>query len=269
MNVPSPSAPVPAVIERATGRNDFKAAVVLGSGLSALATSLVGGAGIPYAELEGMPQSTVEGHEGSLFFGEVGSNPVLVFAGRVHLYEGRNTREVTYPVRAAIGAGCDTIILTNAAGGIREGLEVGVPCLIADHLNLTGESPLLGPNDDEIGPRFLDLTDVYDPQLRKLARSIDAELQEGVYAGLPGPTYETPAEVKMLRTLGADLVGMSTVTEAIAARYLKARVLGISVVTNLAAGISPTPLSHDEVAMAGVLATERLGHLLHKLLAEL
>lgn len=265
----SPSAPIPEVIERATGRSNFKAAVVLGSGLSPLGASLVGGSGIPYRDIEGMPTSTVEGHEGRLFAGEIGGNGVLVFAGRVHLYEGRNTREVTYPVRAAIGAGCDTIVLTNAAGGIREGLEVGAPCLIADHVNLTGQTPLLGPNDDDVGPRFLDLTDVYDPQLRELARSIDPGLKEGVYAGLLGPTYETPAEVKMLRTLGADLVGMSTVIEAIAARYLKARVLGISVVTNPAAGISPTPLSHDEVALAGVLATERLGGLLHKLLAEL
>jgi purine-nucleoside phosphorylase len=269
VNLSPHSAPIPDVIERVTGRKDFKAAVVLGSGLSALATSLVGGDGIPYAEVEGMPQSTVEGHEGSLFFGDIGRNPVLVFAGRVHLYEGRTTREVTYPVRAAIGAGCDAIVLTNAAGGIREGLDVGAPCLIADHLNLTGQSPLTGPNDDAVGPRFLDLTDVYDPNLRELAHSIDPDLKEGVYAGLPGPTYETPAEVKMLRTLGADLVGMSTVIEAIAARYLRARVLGISVVTNLAAGISPTPLSHDEVAMAGMLATERLGRLLHRLLADL
>ena len=269
MTTTSPSAPIPDVIERATGRKDFKAAVVLGSGLSALASSLVGGHGIPYGDVEGMPQSTVEGHEGSLFFGDVGGNGVLVFAGRVHLYEGRNTREVTYPVRAAIGAGCDTIVLTNAAGGIDDGLEIGAPCLIEDHLNLTGQSPLRGPNDDSIGPRFLDLTEVYDSKLRALAHTIDPDLKEGVYAGLPGPTYETPAEVKMLRTLGADLVGMSTVIEAIAARYLGARVLGISVVTNLAAGISPTPLSHDEVAMAGVLATERLGRLLHRLLAEL
>jgi purine-nucleoside phosphorylase len=269
MNGISPSAPVPDVIKRATGRSDLKAAVVLGSGLSALASSLVGGSGVPYAEVEGMPRSTVEGHEGRLFSGDVGGNAVLVFAGRVHLYEGRDTREVTYPVRAAIGAGCDTIVLTNAAGGIREGFEVGAPCLISDHLNLTGQTPLAGPNDDDIGPRFLDLTDVYDPKLRALARTIDPDLDEGVYAGLLGPTYETPAEVRMLRTLGADLVGMSTVIEAIAARYLGARVLGISVVTNLAAGISPTPLSHDEVAMAGVQATERLGRLLHRLLSEL
>lgn len=265
----SRGAPVRDVIERATGRSGYKAAVVLGSGLSALATSLVGGNGLSYGEVEGMPQSTVTGHEGRLFNGNIGGNSVLVFAGRVHLYEGRAVHEVTYPVRAAIGAGCESIILTNAAGGIADGLEVGAPCLISDHLNLTGVSPLLGPNEDEVGPRFLDLTEVYDSKLRATARMFDPDLKEGVYAGLLGPTYETPAEVRMLRTLGADLVGMSTVVEAIAARYLGARVLGISVVTNLAAGIHPTPLSHDEVALAGIQATERLGRLLHHLLAAL
>ncbi|MFP5298453.1 MAG: purine-nucleoside phosphorylase [Actinomycetota bacterium] len=265
----APQAPVTGVIERATGRNGWKAAVVLGSGLSSLAGSLVGREAIPYSEIEEMPTSGVVGHEGALYAGEVGSTPTLVFAGRVHLYEGREMTEVTYPVRAAIGAGCDVIVLTNAAGGIDPTMEVGAPCLISDHLNLTGRTPLFGPNDDSLGPRFLDQTEAYDSSLRQLAREVDPSLREGVYAGLLGPTYETPAEVKMLRTLGADLVGMSTVNECIAARYLGARVLGISVVSNLAAGISEKPLSHDEVSEAGRRAAARLERLLRGVLEEL
>ncbi len=195
--------------------------------------------------------------------------PTLIFAGRVHLYEGHEIAEVTYPVRAAIGAGCNIVILTNAAGGINPDLEVGAPCLITDHINLTGRTPLFGPNDDSIGPRFLDLSEVYDTELRALAKSVDPALSEGVYAGLLGPTYETPAEVRMLRTIGADIVGMSTVNEAIAARYLQTRVLGISVVSNLAAGLSPTPLSHEEVSAAGRQAAARLESLLRGILIEL
>lgn len=250
------------VIENATGRADWSVALILGSGLSDLAGQLIEEDPIPYPRIEGMPASTVAGHEGSLYAGTISGKAVLIFAGRVHLYEGRTPAEVTYPVRAAIGAGCQTIVLTNAAGGIAEGLEVGAPCLISDHLNLTGQNPLTGPNDDTVGPRFLDLTDVYDPGLRDLARAVDPELLEGVYAGLSGPTYETPAEVRMLRTLGADLVGMSTVHEAIAARYLGARVLGISIVANMAAGLSAGPVSHDEVTEAGRRAAERTKQLL-------
>lgn len=263
------NAPVTGVIEKATGRAGWKVAVVLGSGLSDLAGNLVGGEPIGFDAIEGMPSSEVAGHQGALFAGEVGGTPTLVFAGRVHLYEGHEPSTVTYPVRAAIGAGCDVVVLTNAAGGIRAGLEVGAPCLISDHLNLTGLTPLLGPNDDTIGPRFLDLSEVYSKRLRALALEVDPELGEGVYAGLLGPTYETPAEVRMLRTLGADLVGMSTVNEAIAARYLGAEVLGISVVSNLAAGISDTPLDHSEVSAAGKQAAARLEKLLRGLLPRL
>lgn len=258
----SPQAPVPGVIEKATGRSDWRAAVVLGSGLSEVAAGLIDGQPIPFTDIEGMPGSGVAGHAGALYAGDVDGTPTLIFAGRVHLYEGRSLEEVTYPIRAAIGAGCDTIVLTNAAGGINEDYSLGEPVLIADHLNLTGRTPLFGPNDDSVGPRFLDLSEVYDQQLRGVARSIDPDLKEGVYAGLLGPTYETPAEVRMLRTLGADMVGMSTVNEAIAARYLGAKVLGISVVSNLAAGLSPTPLAHEEVAIAGLSAGNRLRKLL-------
>jgi purine-nucleoside phosphorylase len=224
---------------------------------------------VGYGDIEEMPVSTVPGHEGTLFAGTVEDVPVLAFAGRVHLYEGFDTSEVTYAVRAAIGAGCETVILTNAAGGIRHDLAVGAPCLISDHINLTGTSPLLGPNDDSIGPRFLDLSRVYDPELQELAVEIDPRLQKGVYAGLLGPTYETPAEIRMLRSMGADLVGMSTVIEAIAARYLGARVLGISLVSNLAAGIGDTPLSHEEVTAAGRAGAPKLKHLLRGILSQL
>jgi purine-nucleoside phosphorylase len=268
-HVTSLQAPVPAVIEQATGRSGWRAAVVLGSGLSEVAASLVGDDPIPYSKIEGMPASGVAGHAGTLYAGNVGETPTLVLAGRVHLYEGREIHEVTYPVRAAIGAGCNVIVLTNAAGGIRESFEVGAPVLIRDHINLTGRTPLFGPNDDEVGPRFLDLSEAYDASLREMARTVDPDLQEGVYAGLLGPTYETPAEVRMLRTLGADMVGMSTVNETIIARYLGARVLGISVISNMAAGMSPTPLTHEEVAAAGRRASARLETLLRGTLSAL
>jgi purine-nucleoside phosphorylase len=248
-------------IAGATGRKDFRVAIALGSGLSELARSLVGGRPTPYSAIERMPVSAVEGHEGALYHGTIAGSGTLVFAGRVHLYEGHDPRTVTHWVREAVGAGCDVIILTNAAGGIDVDLEVGEPCLISDHLNLTGRNPLVGPAD-AAGPRFLDQTEVYSARLRALAHAVDPDLNEGVYAGLLGPTYETPAEVRMLQTVGADLVGMSTVLEAIQARALGAEVLGISVVTNLAAGLSSGPLDHAEVAAAGKRAAARLERLL-------
>lgn len=261
--------PARRAVAEAAGRSNFRAAVILGSGLSSLAGSLVGGEPIPYSGIPGMPVSTVQGHEGALYAGALGSVWTLAFAGRVHLYEGRSEAEVTFAVRLAADLGCEMVVLTNAAGGINPELPVGAPSLISDHLNLTGTNPLIGPNDDAVGPRFLDLTEVYDAELRTLAGSVDPGLQSGVYAGLVGPTYETPAEVRMLATMGADLVGMSTVLEAIVARYLGVRVLGISVVTNPAAGLTPQPLSHAEVAAAGRRAAGRLESLLRGVLAEL
>lgn len=244
----------------ATGR-EHKVCVVLGSGLSALASTLVGGEPVPFRGIEGMPRSTVEGHEGALYSGEIGGVPTAIFAGRVHLYEGHSPRDVTFAVRAAVSEGCEVVVLTNAAGAINPSIEVGAPVLLSDHLNLTGANPLVGPHDN-LGPRFLDQTDAYAKELREIAHGVDGDLAEGVYAGLLGPTYETPAEVRMLRALGADLVGMSTVLEAIAANYLGAKVLGVSVATNKAAGLSPEPLSHDEVAAAGRAAAQRLHGLL-------
>ncbi len=247
-------------IEKATGRGDYEFAVVLGSGLSDVAATLVGADPIPYEDIEGMPRPTVEGHAGALYEGEVDGHATLAFAGRTHLYERDDPDAVTFQVEAAVGAGCHTLVLTNAAGAINTSLEVGRPCLISDHINLTGRNPLRGAH-------FLDLSDLYDSELRTLARVAEPSLPEGVYAGLPGPTYETPAEVRMLALLGADLVGMSTVLEAIKARALGARVLGISMVTNLAAGLSRTPLHHEEVAEAGRHAAKDLARIIGGVIA--
>lgn len=219
------------------------------------------------ASLPGGAPAGVKGHSGIL---RVVRSPrgrgVLVLVGRLHGYEGHSPAAAVHGLRACVRAGCQTVVLTNAAGGIRADLEVGQPVLIADHLNLTGASPLTGPDAPGVTSRFVDLTDAYSRRLRMLAREIDPSLVEGVYAGLPGPNYETPAEIRMLRTLGADLVGMSTVHEAIAARHLGAELLGLSLVTNLAAGVGPGPLAHDEVLDAGRRAVGRVGDLLASLI---
>jgi purine-nucleoside phosphorylase len=196
---------------------------------------------------------------------------VLALLGRVHAYEGHDLSLVVHGVRSAVRAGCRTVILTNAAGGLRAGMRPGQPVLISDHLNLTGRSPLTGPPaPDELGlPRFVDLTEAYSLRLRSLAREVDPTLEEGVYAGLPGPQYETPAEIRMLQVLGADLVGMSTVHEVIAARHLGAEVLGLSLVTNLAAGLGHDALDHADVLEAGRAAAESMGDLVAHLVARL
>jgi purine-nucleoside phosphorylase len=227
-----------------------------------VARSLTGAGPIPYSELEAWPRTRVPGHEGALYAGDIEGTPALVLAGRVHLYEGHPSSVVTHAVDEVVAAGCRTIVLTNAAGAINASLRVGEPVLIADHLNLTGSNPLVG------GPTFVDMTEVYDAELRALARRVDPSLQEGVYAGVVGPAYETPAEIRMLATLGADLVGMSTVHEALAAHALGARVLGISVVTNAAAGLG-AKLDHELVQRAGAQAAGRMESLLRGVLAEL
>jgi purine-nucleoside phosphorylase len=242
-----------------TGSHD--AAVVLGSGWTPAADAIgAAEAEIPLAELGGFPPSTVPGHTPKLRSVTAGPVRVLVFLGRVHLYEGLSPAAVVHGVRTAVAAGCRTVVLTNAAGGIRPGLTVGEPVLISDHINLTGKSPLAGPSPP--GGRFTDLTDLYSPRLRALAREADPSLAEGVYAMMPGPHYETPAEITMLGRLGADLVGMSTALEAIAARHLGAEVLGVSLVTNLAAGLAGYGLSHAEVVEAGRASASRMGALL-------
>jgi purine-nucleoside phosphorylase len=245
------------------GRHD--AAVILGSGWTPAADA-IGAAEIeiPLAELGGFPASTVPGHTPVVRIVAAGPVRVLVFLGRVHLYEGLSPAAVVHGVRTAVSAGCRTVVLTNAAGGIRSGLSVGEPVLISDHLNLTGRSPLAGPPPP--GQRFTDLTDLYSPRLRALAREADPSLAEGVYAMMPGPHYETPAEITMLGRLGADLVGMSTGLEAIAARHLGAEVLGVSLVTNLAAGLAGHGLSHAEVVETGRAAASRMGALLAAIL---
>jgi len=243
-------------------------AVVLGSGWAPAADALgFADAEVPLSDLGGFPPPTVGGHSPVVRSLRAGDVRVLVFLGRVHLYEGHDPATVVHGVRTAVAAGCQVVVLTNAAGGIREGYQVGQPVLIRDHLNLTGRSPLGGPPPpDGYPPRFTDLTDLYSARLRALAARADEGLAEGVYAALPGPHYETPAEIRALRTLGADLVGMSTVLEAIAARHLGAEVLAISLVSNLAAGLAPHGLDHLEVVAAGKAAAGRMGSLLAGLL---
>jgi purine-nucleoside phosphorylase len=235
-------------------------AVVLGSGWQGVADGL-GQAETEIAanELPGFLAPTVSGHEGRLRSLTLGEHRVLLLIGRTHLYEGRTAAQVVHPVRTAVMAGARVVVLTNAAGGLDPAMQPGQAVLIRDHLNLTGASPLSGPPPpDGYRGRFVDLTELYPSRLRALARQVDPTLSQGVYAGLNGPQYETPAEVAMLRTLGADLVGMSTALEAIAAHHLGASVLGISLVTNLAAGVSPTPLDHAEVLAAGAAAASYL-----------
>ena len=246
-------------------------AVVLGSGWR-LAADLLGAAEVECAmsELPGFPEPTVPGHEGAIRSLRVGGRQVLLLLGRSHLYEGRSPAEVVHAVRTAIIAGASVVVLTNAAGAIDPAILPGQAVLIRDHVNLTGASPLSGAEPPApYRSRFVDLTDLYSSHLREVARSLDPTLQQGVYAALRGPHYETPAEILMLQLAGADLVGMSTALEAIAARHLGATVLGLSLVTNLAAGVSPQPLHHAEVLAAGQAAVPRLGRLLAELLPRL
>jgi len=246
-----------------TGARKHDVAVVLGSGWRPAADLL----GAPSAEFDvtelgGFPHTRVLGHSSRARSVEVGGRRVLALVGRIHAYEGYDPAHVVHPVRAACAAGAHTVVLTNAAGGLRADYAVGQPVLISDHLNLTGRSPL-------VGPQFVDMVDAYAPRLRALAREVDPDLAEGVYAGLPGPQYETPAEIRMLRTLGADLVWMSTVHETIAARAAGAAVLGVSLVTNLAAGMTGQPLNHEEVLAAGRRSAARMGALLSQVIARL
>jgi purine-nucleoside phosphorylase len=262
-----------AAIAAATGRASHHVAAVLGSGLSDYAASLPEAVAVPFGDIPGFPVPKVAGHAGTLYSAEIDGVAVLVLAGRVHAYEGWDMADVVFGARTAVTCGAGTVLLTNAAGGVGDGMAAGDLVLISDHLNLSGRNPLFGPNDDRLGPRFPDQTDVYQQELRDLARATGAEvgveLGEGVYAWFLGPTYETPAEVRMAKTMGADLVGMSTVPEAIAVRHMGGRLVGISLVTNLAAGISPTPLTHDEVKEAGIAAQEKFSRLLDSLLPRL
>ena len=251
-------------------------AIVLGSGLGAVADSVSHPVIIPYSEIPNFPQSTVEGHSGRIVAGLLGGTPVLVMQGRVHSYEGYTPAQVTFPMRVLGALGIRAAILTNAAGGIQEGYSIGQLVLLADHINFMGFNPLTGPNEPRFasipaaGLRFFDMTEAYSRRLRQLARQAAAEeglgdLAEGVYLATPGPSFETPAEIRAFRTLGATLVGMSTVPETIVARHMGIEVLGISCVTNLAAGLGATPLSHQEVFEAGRKVERQLAALLTRL----
>ncbi len=229
--------------------------LVLGSGLGGFADSLTAAARIPYPEIPEFPRSTAIGHAGQLVIGKAGAVPVAAMQGRVHLYEGYSAQQVAFPMRVFARMGIRAVILTNAAGGINRSYQQGALVLIRDHINLQGTNPLVGPNDDRFGVRFPDMTRAYSSEYREIARdegrNLGMTLHEGVYAAMLGPSYEAPAEINFLRIIGADLVGMSTVTEVIAARHMEMNVLAISCVTNMAAGILDQPLSHEEVMETG------------------
>jgi purine-nucleoside phosphorylase len=230
-------------------------ALVLGSGLGGFADELENSVHIPYTEIPSFPQSTAVGHTGTLVIGSLNGLAVAVMQGRVHLYEGYSARQVAFPMRVFGRMGVRAVVLTNAAGGINPSYGRGALVAIRDHINLQGTNPLVGPNDERFGPRFPDMTDSYSPVFRKFvldeARRLNEDVYEGIYAAMLGPSYETPAEIRYLRTIGADLVGMSTVLEVIAARHMGLEVLAISCVTNMAAGMSGKKISHDEVLETG------------------
>lgn len=247
--------------------------IVLGSGLGGLADDLADPVAIPFAELPGWPAATAPGHVGRLLLGRLEGVPVAMLQGRLHLYEGHDPGLVVQPVLLMGRLGAKIVVLTNAAGGVDPGFGPGTLMIIADHINLTGRSPLVGANADAIGPRFVDLTDVWSPRLRARLREAFAaegvDHAEGIYIGLVGPSYETPAEVRMLRTLGADAVGMSTVLEAIAARWAGIEVCGVSLVTNAGAGYTGQPLNHEEVLESGAIAGPRLARVIRRFLGTL
>src|SRR5437879_5096335 len=240
---------------RARAKVDSSVAIVLGSGLGAFADELKDSNAIRYDEIPGFARATVEGHAGRLVIGNSGETIVAAMQGRFHFYEGYSLEEVTFPIRVLKLLGVKTLLLTNAAGALNVGFAPGSVMVISDHLNLLGANPLAGPNDDRFGPRFPDLTSVYAPELQDLvideARAMGLEMRRGIYAALSGPSYETPAEIHMVRTLGADAVGMSTVPEAIVARHMEIQVIGISCITNLAAGVSDRPVDHSQVMATG------------------
>jgi purine-nucleoside phosphorylase len=250
-----------------------RVAVVLGSGLNALADGITEATTVPYDQIPHFPNTTVGGHEGNVLLGKLGGAPVIIFQGRFHYYEGHDLETVTFPVRVLSRLGVSTLILTAATGGIRADLRAGNLVLLIDHLNLIGSNPLRGLNDPRLGTRFPDMTEVYSKRLRTLAREeakrLGIDLVPGVYACLPGPSYETPAEIKMLRTLGADVVGMSTVPEAIVARHCGIDVLALALVSNAAAGVVGTPITHEEVLEAGRKAAPTLARVIERVVARL
>ena len=247
--------------------------IILGSGLGGLADDLEEAVEVPYGEIPGWPVSTAAGHAGRLALGMLAGVPVAVMRGRAHLYEGLPAERVVFGVRVLGRLGIGTLVLTNACGGIREDLYPGALVLVSDHINLQGSSPLVGPNDETIGPRFPEMSTAYDPALRRevmlAASRLGIDLREGVYAAWLGPAFETPAEIRFMRVIGADLAGMSTVPEVLAARHLGIRCLAVSCVTNMAAGIVPEPIDHEKVLEVGAAAAGRLTALLREALPAL
>jgi purine-nucleoside phosphorylase len=258
---------------RARTKLEPRIALVLGSGLGGFADDFEEAVGIPYEEIPGFVRSTAQGHAGRLVIGKVDSVPVLAMQGRVHYYEGYSLEEVTFPVRTFKLLGVKTLILTNASGGINVQLNQGTLMVISDHVNLMGINPLRGLNDERFGPRFPDMTAVYSRELQEIvieeANAIGTEVRRGIYGALSGPSYETPAEIHLLRNLGADAVGMSTVPEAIVARHMDVEVLGISCITNMAAGISDEPINHEEVMATGDRVRETFTELLRRVIVAL
>jgi purine-nucleoside phosphorylase len=257
---------------RALTSEEPHAAIVLGSGLGGFADEFENAVRIPYQQIPGFVTSTAQGHAGSLVIGKVDGVPVLAMQGRVHYYEGYSLEEVTFPVRTFKLLGIETLVLTNAAGGVDVQLSQGALMVISDHLNLMGVNPLRGPNDERFGPRFPDMSEVYSRDLQEqvgeIARDMGVIVRRGVYAALAGPSYETPAEIHMLRAFGADAVGMSTVPEAIVARHMGMKVLGISCITNMAAGISENPINHEEVMETGERVRTTFTELLRRVIAK-
>jgi purine-nucleoside phosphorylase len=250
-----------------------KMALVLGSGLGVFADVLEDRTEVAYTEIPHWPQSTAVGHSGKLILGRLGTLELICLSGRAHFYEGYSSQQVTFAVRVMGKLGVRSLVLTNAAGGINLAYEQGALVLISDHINLQGTNPLIGPNDDSLGPRFPDMSEAYNEHYRFLAKQVAAEqhlpLAEGVYAALSGPSYETPAEIHYLRVIGADLVGMSTVPEVIIANHMGMKVLAISCVTNMAAGILQQKISHEEVLQTGLHVRDTLVRLLKELLPRL
>lgn len=254
-------------------KNQPEIGIVLGSGLGDFADSIEDKIEIPYTEIPGFPVSTVKGHDGKLIFGKINSKEVCVMKGRIHYYESYDIKEVVYPIEVLAGLGIKTLILTNAAGGVNTDFEPADLMIINDHINLMGKNPLIGPNDEDLGPRFPDMTDLYNKDLievaEKSAKKLGIDIQEGVYMYFTGPSYETAAEVRMARILGADAVGMSTVPEAIIARHRGLKILGISTITNMSTGILDTPLDHTEVVEVGQEVAGKFKELLKEIIEEI
>ena len=260
-------------IIRSRTKLEPRIAIVLGSGLGGFADEFEEPVGIPYEEIPGFARSTAQGHAGRLIVGKIDDVPVVAMQGRVHYYEGYSLEQVTFPIRTFKLLGVKTLILTNASGGINVQLNQGGLMVISDHLNMMGDNPLRGPNDERFGPRFPDMSAVYSAELQEIvveeAKAIGVELRRGIYGALSGPSYETPSEIHLLRNLGADAVGMSTVPEAIVARHMDLEVLGISCITNMAAGIGDEPINHDEVMATGNRVRDVFALLLQKVVGRI